>query len=274
MQRFSHAALPLALALPTLSNALYIPSTPFDTIFQSIGSRFPSSWPASSSSLSSSLSPSSQQPLLRNQISMMGDNHQPNANQQPNDVGLTSHNTDNNNNNDNDNNLLLSDIIGKHRPISIFSSLTRDVPAATVLLEDPSRNAIVLAPVNSALQHLPRKPWEHERDYEAFGTEEAAYAGAAGSARAARNLESFVLGHFVMGSSWGEGRGEERQGEGKGEGGKVRTLGGGSGSGAGDDVAGKMGAKEIWWVERDGTIYVSCFEFLFFFYFATFCVVQ
>ena len=193
---------------------------------------------------------------------MMPDNNNlPNTDQLPKDVGLTNHNTDDNNNN-NQNNLLLSDIIGKHRSISIFSSLTRDVPAATTLLEDPTRNATVLAPLNSALQHLQRKPWEHERDYEAFGTEEAAYAGAAGSARAASNLERFILGHFVTRSPWGE--------EGKDKGGKVRTLGGvHSGSDSSNDLVGKAETKEIWWVKRDGKIYVSYFKIFFFFLFAS-----
>lgn len=158
--------------------------------------------------------------------------------------GSNSKDDDNNNNNkknsnnddddDENNSPLLSDVIGRNREISIFSGLTRDVDSATSLLEDSSCNFTILAPLNSAVQQLPRKPWEDERDYNEYGIEEA-YAGAAGSARAKNNLKRFVLGYVVPRSPWKEG-----------EEGKVRTL----------SVSGEEG-KEVWWTKKDGKAYVS-----------------
>lgn len=141
-----------------------------------------------------------------------------------------------NSNNDDDENTspLLYDVIGRHREISIFSSLTRDVDSAASLLEDSSCNVTILAPLNSAVQQLPRKPWEDEREYNEYGVEEA-YAGSAGSARAKNNLERFVLGYVVPRSPW-----KER------EEGKVRTLSNGGEEG-----------KEVWWTKKDGKVYVS-----------------
>lgn len=99
--------------------------------------------------------------------------------------------------------VLLSDVIGTDRSITIFSGLTRTVDALAKRLDDPSLNATVLAPRNAALQRLPRKPWEDARDYAEFGTE--AYADGAGSDRAQQNLERFVNAHVIPKNPWREG---------------------------------------------------------------------
>ena len=80
----------------------------------------------------------------------------------------------------------------------------------------------VLAPLNSELQKLPRKPWEDARDYDAMGVE--AYEGESGENRATRNLRRFVEAHAVPVSPWKEGE-------------KVNSLRG----------------EKVWWEEKDGT---------------------
>ena len=54
--------------------------------------------------------------------------------------------------------LSISDVIGKERVINIFAGFTRDIESISKRLDDNSQNATVLAPLNSALQKLPRKP--------------------------------------------------------------------------------------------------------------------
>ncbi|KAK2794640.1 hypothetical protein FQN50_009879 [Emmonsiellopsis sp. PD_5] len=125
--------------------------------------------------------------------------------------------------------LHVSDILSKTREINIFSSLTRDIESISARLNDGSQNTTVLAPLNSAIQSLPRKPWEDPQDYEQFGREQA-YAGAEGEGRAQRNLRRFVEAHMVPVTPWGEG-----------EAGKVRTVGGG----------------EVRWEKRGGKIFIQ-----------------
>ncbi|KAF4505669.1 hypothetical protein G6O67_007592 [Ophiocordyceps sinensis] len=55
---------------------------------------------------------------------------------------------------------------------------------------------IVLAPLNSAIDALPRKPWEDADDYAALGA--AAYDGNQGQQRANTNLRRFVDRHLVV----------------------------------------------------------------------------
>ena len=117
--------------------------------------------------------------------------------------------------------LMISDIIGKERSINIFASFTRDTNTIAARLDDTSKNSTVLAPLNSAIQNLPRKPWEDPKDYNALG--ESAYAGAGGEDRANRNLRRFVEAHVVPSSPWPEGE-------------KVATVGG----------------DKIWWEHKDG----------------------
>ena len=117
--------------------------------------------------------------------------------------------------------LSISDVIGKERIISIFAGFTRDVDSISKRLDDNSKNTTVLAPLNSALQRLPRKPWEDPEDYDQLGAK--AYEGESGEDRAQRNLRRFTEAHVVPASPWKEGE-------------KTKTMGGG----------------EIWWEEKDG----------------------
>jgi hypothetical protein len=117
--------------------------------------------------------------------------------------------------------VIISDVIGKTQAIAIFSGLTRDIDPVSGRLDDASQNATVLAPDNSAMKNLKRKPWEDAEDYEAFGAE--AYKGQDGENRAHKNLRSFVERHIVPESPWAEGK-------------KVKTLNG----------------NEVWWETKDG----------------------
>ncbi|QIW96205.1 hypothetical protein AMS68_001723 [Peltaster fructicola] len=121
--------------------------------------------------------------------------------------------------------IFISDILGSQKPISIFASFTRDVTAISSRLESQNTNTTLLAPLNSAISALPRKPWEDPKDYDRLG--EQAYLGSGGSERAAQNLERFVNAHVVPVSPWQEGD-------------KVTTLAG----------------REIWWETRDGDMIV------------------
>ena len=98
---------------------------------------------------------------------------------------------------------ILSDVMGKDRSINIFSGFTRDVDSVSARLNDGSQNATILAPDNSAIHALPRKPWEDPREYESLGSN--AYEGTGGSSRAEKNLERFVNAHIVPESPWKEG---------------------------------------------------------------------
>ena len=117
--------------------------------------------------------------------------------------------------------LIIADVIGKERVINIFAGFTRDIDSISKRLEDGSQNATVLAPLNSELQKLPRKPWEDPRDYGTLG--EAAYAGPEGEDRAHGNLRRFVEAHIVPVSPWKEGE-------------KVASVGG----------------SHVWWESREG----------------------
>ncbi|MCJ1285011.1 hypothetical protein MMC26_004348 [Xylographa opegraphella] len=118
-------------------------------------------------------------------------------------------------------NVMISDVIGKERVVNIFAGFTRDIEAITRRLDDHERNTTVLAPLNSALQKLPRKPWEDPRDYGALG--ESAYEGPGGEDRAQRNLQRFVEAHVVPTSPWKEAD-------------KVETLAG----------------NKVWWERKEG----------------------
>jgi len=117
--------------------------------------------------------------------------------------------------------LSISDVIGKEGTINIFAGFTRDIDDISKRLNDEDQNTTVLAPLNSALQKLPRKPWEDPEDYSALG--EKAYEGQSGEDRATRNLRRFSEAHIVPVSPWKEGE-------------KVETLGGG----------------KVWWESKDG----------------------
>lgn len=107
---------------------------------------------------------------------------------------------------------IISDVLPKTKGINIFAQLTRDFDSISSRLNDASKNLTVLAPRNSAVQDLPRKPWEDPEDYEKFG-EVNAYEGQDGKDRARDNLRRFVEAHLIPVSPWGEGE-------------EVETLGG------------------------------------------------
>ncbi|KAF2836391.1 hypothetical protein M501DRAFT_997157 [Patellaria atrata CBS 101060] len=120
----------------------------------------------------------------------------------------------------------ISDVIGKNQNIGIFSGFTRDIDSISSRLEDASQNATVLAPENSAIMALPRKPWEDPRDYETLGAN--AYHGQDGEDRAHKNLRRFVEAHIVPESPWNSGH-------------KLQTLVG----------------STVWFLEKDGKKYIQ-----------------
>ena len=120
---------------------------------------------------------------------------------------------------DNDGDLTISDILPKTRQINIFASLTRDIQSIAGRLQstNPGDNTTLLAPLNSAMQNLPRKPWE-----DAPG-DRSGVSAASNEDKAAKNLQRFVEEHVVPTSPWKEGD-------------KVKSLGG----------------QELWWEKQDG----------------------
>jgi len=117
--------------------------------------------------------------------------------------------------------VILSDVIGSDRMINIFASLCRDIEPVSVRLENGQVNTTVLAPLNSAIEALPRKPWEDPEEYDKLGDQ--AYEGDDGPERANRNLKRFVEAHLVSTKEWPEGK-------------NMETLGG----------------TTVWWEMKDG----------------------
>lgn len=122
--------------------------------------------------------------------------------------------------------IILSDVLGRDRSINIFAGFTRDIAQISQRFADGGQNTTILAPVNSAIMGLPRKPWEDPEDYDKLGAN--AYEGEDGEERAHKNLRRFVEAHIVPVSPWKEGE-------------KVKTL-------VGD---------EVWWENKDGAKRVS-----------------
>ena len=124
--------------------------------------------------------------------------------------------------------LTISDILPGQRQINIFAGLTRDISSLTTRLESqlPNSNSTLLAPLNSAMQGLPRKPWEDRPD------DTSGVSAESNEDKAATNLRRFVLEHVVPVSPWEEGQ-------------KIKTLWGQ------EDKGGKQG-REIWWERRGG----------------------
>jgi len=125
--------------------------------------------------------------------------------------------------------IILTDVLGRDRSINVFAGFTRDITDVDQRLGDSNLNTTVLAPLNSAIMALPRKPWEDPQDYAKLGAE--AYEGSEGEDRAHRNLRRFVEAHVVPMSPWLEKE-------------KVATMAGG----------------EVWWEMKDGKKVVSFFE--------------
>ncbi len=124
------------------------------------------------------------------------------------------------------NTVILSDVLGNDRSINIFAGFTRDFATISQRFEDSSLNTTIMAPINSAIMSLPRKPWEDPEDYDKLGAD--AYKGEPGEERAQKNLRRFVEAHVVPVSPWKEGE-------------KAQTLAGG----------------EVWWEMKDGVQVVS-----------------
>jgi hypothetical protein len=130
--------------------------------------------------------------------------------------------------------VILSDVMSRDKSISIFASLSRQVESAEQRLDDEARNTTVLAPLNSAVEALPRKPWEDpEDDYKGDKVSEQKYAGQDGFEQAQRNLQRFVEAHMIIKSPWPEGE-------------RCRAVG------EEDD------GREVWWEEKEGKRLVSC----------------
>ena len=117
--------------------------------------------------------------------------------------------------------IIISDVLGKHRALNIFAGFTRDIDPVSSRLDSSSLNTTLLAPLNSALQSLPRKPWEDPQDYKAMGAN--AYVGEEGEQKARENLRRFVEAHVVTECPWEEGK-------------RVKTMAGG---------------EEVWWEAGD-----------------------
>ncbi|KAK3330087.1 SIN3-like protein [Apodospora peruviana] len=118
--------------------------------------------------------------------------------------------------------VILSDVMGRDRSINLYAGFVRDIESAERRLDDSTQNTTVLAPLNSAIEKLPRKPWEDPRDYGALGPD--AYEGDDGPERAQRNLRKFVEAHMIPLSPWPAGM-------------KVKPIG--------DD-------QDVWWEEKAG----------------------
>lgn len=127
--------------------------------------------------------------------------------------------------------VMLSDVMGKERSVNIFAGFTRDIQTIAQRLDDSTQNSTILAPLNSAMEKLPQKPWEDARDYDTLGTN--AYEGEDGQERAQRNIRRFAEAHIVTASPW-----EEKE--------KVKTL---------------LGDREVWWESKDGKKMVGLFLF-------------
>ncbi|KAI1259509.1 hypothetical protein F5Y18DRAFT_296113 [Xylariaceae sp. FL1019] len=121
--------------------------------------------------------------------------------------------------------VLISDVMGRDRSINIFAGYARDIASVSNRFDDSGNNSTVLAPLNSAVEKLPRKPWEDPKEYDAMGAN--AYEGEDGQDRAHRNLRRFVEAHIMPVSPWPEKE-------------KVKSL--------------LDGDREIWWEKKDDVL--------------------
>lgn len=124
--------------------------------------------------------------------------------------------------------LTISDILPSQRQVNIFAGLTRGVESLNSRLESslPGSNTTLLAPLNSAMSDLPRKPWEDRPD------DNSGVSAASNEDKAAQNLRRFVLEHVVPVSPWLEGKENA-----------IKTL-------WGQEEGGND--REIWWETRGG----------------------
>ncbi|KAI9741095.1 MAG: hypothetical protein M1834_002808 [Cirrosporium novae-zelandiae] len=100
----------------------------------------------------------------------------------------------------------ISDVIARERRMNIFAGFTRDIDTVSKRLNDGSQNTTVLAPLNSEMKKLERKPWEFPKDYESnFPGKNVYDIKKDGEDMAHRNLRLFVEAHIVPESPWSEG---------------------------------------------------------------------
>ena len=129
------------------------------------------------------------------------------------------------------NTVILSDVLGRDRSINVFAGFTRDFAHLSRRFEDRARNTTVLAPVNSAIMGLPRKPWEGPDEGMGMGNRDGKGGEGEGMEEAQKNLRRFVEAHVVPVSPWEEGV-------------KVATLG---------------GRGEVWWEWGERGVKMVCF---------------
>jgi hypothetical protein len=91
--------------------------------------------------------------------------------------------------------VLLSDVLTQCSTVRVFYGLLRDVDDVYDRLSDESQQTMVLAPQDSAMVQLQRKPWETLNDFETFG--QKPYEGDDGKERADKNLKRFVKEHVL-----------------------------------------------------------------------------
>ncbi|KAK9472947.1 uncharacterized protein V1510DRAFT_415620 [Dipodascopsis tothii] len=86
--------------------------------------------------------------------------------------------------------LLMTDALGVDREISIFAGLVRQIEDLMLRLQDPEAETVVLAPSNTAMQALSRKPWEDEEGaVRQSPTDEERHA--------MENIRKFVMSHVI-----------------------------------------------------------------------------
>jgi len=117
---------------------------------------------------------------------------------------------------------IMSDALSIQRDVSIFAEFVRGSETVSKRLENYNKNTTVLAPLNSAIKSLPRKPWEDPDD---SVNSKDWFSGGTGEKRAAENLERFVMAHMVPSSPFKENE-------------KVETMGG----------------RTIWWETTEGGV--------------------
>lgn len=91
--------------------------------------------------------------------------------------------------------ILLTDLLTRLKSVQIFHGYIREVDSVYERLSNESKKSIVLAPQDSSLVDLLRKPWESLDDYAEFGVQ--SYEGKAGKDRADKNLQRYVKEHVV-----------------------------------------------------------------------------
>lgn len=87
---------------------------------------------------------------------------------------------------------LLADIIGL-KQCTIMSDYAMNLEGIARRLLDPSQRTLVLAPINSAITALPRKPWVDGP----VDAQDPKISPLRNEDRAARNIEAFVERHVV-----------------------------------------------------------------------------